>query len=182
MELNYKVGDCVFWHDPANQTNGSYTVLGIQEPIDEDSIILIGNGVSEAEVTANELEHDKNGTSHMKHSIVSEILFDVTYQGEKYKDLDLGYHDDEDVTYDYIHYEDGPWGMVQVGENVMDFQIYGDEENELQMQACMMIPSSQIINDEVELCWGHGDFIDDIEVSNIRVKYTEPVCHIKPKK
>ena len=60
MELNYKVGDCVFWHDPANQTNGSYTVLGIQEPIDKDSIILIGNGVSEAEVTANELEHDKN--------------------------------------------------------------------------------------------------------------------------
>ena len=63
----FKVGQRVCWNDPADETSGEYTVL---DPMDErnkdyteadvedfdDRMILIGNGSSEAEVNAEELE------------------------------------------------------------------------------------------------------------------------------
>lgn len=63
----FKVGQKVYWNDPAGETSGEYTVL---DPLDERNkdtteedienfdyrMILIGNGASEAEVNAEELE------------------------------------------------------------------------------------------------------------------------------
>lgn len=63
----FKNGQRVYWNDPADETSGEYTVLDAHEEkysdyTDEDvkdyddRIILIGNGVSEAEVNAEELD------------------------------------------------------------------------------------------------------------------------------
>ena len=51
-------GASVRWNDPAGQTSGIYQVYGIrsEEDITADDIILIGNGYSEAEVYAHELD------------------------------------------------------------------------------------------------------------------------------
>lgn len=63
----FKEGQRVWWNDPADETSGEYKVL---DPKDEynyditeedivdfdDRIILVGNGVSEAEVYAEELD------------------------------------------------------------------------------------------------------------------------------
>ena len=54
-----KKGASVKWNDPAGQTSGIYQVYEIrseEENITEDDIILIGNGCSEAEVYAHELD------------------------------------------------------------------------------------------------------------------------------
>lgn len=63
----FKNGQRVYWNDPADETSGEYTVLDAHEEkyadyTDEDvedyddRIILIGNGVSEAEANAEELD------------------------------------------------------------------------------------------------------------------------------
>ena len=63
----FKNGQRVYWNDPAGETSGEYTVLDAHEEkyqnyTDEDvedyddRIILIGNGHSEAEVNAEELD------------------------------------------------------------------------------------------------------------------------------
>lgn len=57
------VGQDVWWSDPENKTSGAYTVLEIKrnpddpdEGLYDDTIVLISNGVSEAEVEAWELQ------------------------------------------------------------------------------------------------------------------------------
>ena len=51
--------DKVYWNDPAEETSGEYWIaedVYIGGEDDEDTVILITNGVSEVEVTANELD------------------------------------------------------------------------------------------------------------------------------
>lgn len=54
-----KVGNKCYWRDTANKTSGIYTIEEIRMDEDEilysDTIILISNGFSEAEVTLNEI-------------------------------------------------------------------------------------------------------------------------------
>lgn len=63
----FKEGQQVWWNDPADETSGEYKVLDPKDEYNSDTaeedivdfddrIILIGNGVSEAEVYAEELE------------------------------------------------------------------------------------------------------------------------------
>lgn len=67
IETNWEIGirettwlaegnEC-YWKDPANETSGIYTIYEIRydDELAEDTIILIGNGSSEAEVTFNEI-------------------------------------------------------------------------------------------------------------------------------
>lgn len=48
-------GAKVYWLDPAHKTSGIYDVVKVEMPIEDDSIVLLSNGVSEAEVTPNEV-------------------------------------------------------------------------------------------------------------------------------
>lgn len=52
-----KVGNTVFWHDPEGYSDGEYEVISApeEEEMDDDSIILIANDCSEAEVFPTEL-------------------------------------------------------------------------------------------------------------------------------
>lgn len=57
-----KVDNKCYWKDPAGETSGIYTILEIRynpndidDALTDDTIILIGNGYSEAEVTLNEI-------------------------------------------------------------------------------------------------------------------------------
>lgn len=57
-----KVGNQCYWKDPANETSGIYTIEEIrydendyEDALTNDTIILIGNGYSEVEVTLNEI-------------------------------------------------------------------------------------------------------------------------------
>ena len=46
-----KNGNTLYWNDPDNgKASGAYKVISAPEDIDEDSIILIASGHSEAEV------------------------------------------------------------------------------------------------------------------------------------
>lgn len=61
---HFKIGQSVYWHDPAGETSGIYEIYDTyEEKYDnitdtdiDDRIILIGNGYSEAEVFAHELK------------------------------------------------------------------------------------------------------------------------------
>lgn len=51
-----KRGATVYWHDPdGGLSDGEYEVISAPEEIEEDSIILIASGYSEAEVFPTEL-------------------------------------------------------------------------------------------------------------------------------
>lgn len=63
----FKKGQKVWWNDPANETSGEYKVLDSKDQYNadtteediadiDDRIILIGDGTSEAEVYAAELD------------------------------------------------------------------------------------------------------------------------------
>lgn len=51
-----KTGMQVFWKDPEGKTSGEFEVYSEAPYFDSDSVILIGDGVSEVEVTADEIE------------------------------------------------------------------------------------------------------------------------------
>ena len=53
-----EVGDKVYWNDPEELSSGEYEVVeevSIDGEDDEDTVILISNGVSQVKATANEL-------------------------------------------------------------------------------------------------------------------------------
>ena len=95
---------------------------------------------------------------------VSKVIFDLFYNGKKYTDIVLDFEgkvDDVD-----IHIEDGPWCMAEIGNEVWDCQVYGDgdENGELNIQLNKM--KLNIATYEHTDIWiGHG------HVSNIRVEY-----------
>jgi hypothetical protein len=62
--LDLKIGDQVFWKDPQEGlSSGRYAVVGIHgEPTDGDTIVLVNNGVTEAEVPLRELVLLEPGT------------------------------------------------------------------------------------------------------------------------
>lgn len=46
-----KTGNLLYWHDPDNGlSDGAYRVISAPENMEDDSIILISSGTSEAEV------------------------------------------------------------------------------------------------------------------------------------
>ena len=65
-----KTGNLLYWHDPDNGlSDGAYRVISAPENMEDDSIILISSGTSEAEVLPSELSPINTGRS--KHSINS---------------------------------------------------------------------------------------------------------------
>lgn len=59
MKLN--IGMDVFWADPEDETSGIYKVIEFDNtyPYDEDTVILISDGFTEAEVYLHELTEIK---------------------------------------------------------------------------------------------------------------------------
>lgn len=62
-----KTGNLLYWHDPDNGlSDGAYRVISAPENMEDDSIILISSGTSEAEVLPSELSPISTGRSHRK--------------------------------------------------------------------------------------------------------------------
>ena len=60
-----KTGNLLYWHDPDNGlSDGAYRVISAPENMEDDSIILISSGTSEAEVFPSELSPIHTGRSH----------------------------------------------------------------------------------------------------------------------
>lgn len=60
-----KTGNLLYWHDPDNGlSDGAYRVISAPENMEDDSIILISSGTSEAEVLPSELSPISTGRSH----------------------------------------------------------------------------------------------------------------------
>ena len=60
-----KTGNLLYWHDPDNGlSDGAYRVISAPENMEDDSIILISSGTSEAEVLPSELSPINTGRSH----------------------------------------------------------------------------------------------------------------------
>ena len=60
-----KTGNLIYWHDPDNGlSNGAYKVISAPENVEDDSIILISSGTSEAVVFPSELSPIRMSRSH----------------------------------------------------------------------------------------------------------------------
>ncbi len=60
-----KNGNLLYWNDPDNgNSNGTYRVVSAPENIEDDSVILITSGTSEAEVFPSELSPIHTNRSH----------------------------------------------------------------------------------------------------------------------
>lgn len=92
------IGQDVWWSDPENKTSGSYLVLEIRKDpndgLDDNTIILIGNGVSEAEVEACELQD-----LGIRRKRIKELVDKVTAIAEN-DNWSVYNHDDEYNTVD----------------------------------------------------------------------------------
>lgn len=91
-------GKEVWWSDPAEQSSGVYTVEEIKTELDgglyDDTIVLISNGVSEAEVEAWELQDIE-----IRRKRIKELVDKVTAIAEN-DDWSVYNHDDEYNTVD----------------------------------------------------------------------------------
>lgn len=105
---------------------------------------------------------------------VKRIQFDFFYKNKWYRDLTMDYTEADDVTKDYIYDEDGPWYMLEVGDEVIDFQVFSFDGKELLVDACMMYEEDGVYH--------HGDFLKRLDTAqsdreydfeNIRVEYYE---------
>ena len=105
--------------------------------------------------------------------IVKKITFDVLRNGVMHKDLVWCYDETDNITKGEIYSEDGPWGAIDVGDEVIDFQFWADpdEPNKLLVQCCLMVKADEINGEDY---YTHTEFLyegEDIKVSNIRVDY-----------
>ena len=106
-------------------------------------------------------------------NIVKKILFDVVYNGIEYKDIDFGYHNHKDVNNLTITDECGVWSMVNIGNDVIDFEICSyDNGKTLSMQGILMKEVERPIEQGGNY-WTNDKELDnnDIIISNIRVEY-----------
>ena len=62
-------------------------------------------------------------------TLVKSIKFDFFYNNEWHRGLDSGYGVEDNIDREYIHTYDGPWFMLELGDEVFDFQIYEDEDS-----------------------------------------------------
>lgn len=60
-------------------------------------------------------------------TLVKSIKFDFFYNNVWHRNLDSGYGISDNICREYIHDYDGPWFMLDIDNDVIDFQIYGDE-------------------------------------------------------
>lgn len=101
----------------------------------------------------------------MNNSIVKSIKFDFFYNGKEYTNLDSGYGVEDGIDIDYLHDYDGPWFLLELGDDIFDFQIFGDEETgKLKIDAykCTLGNDGYVAEKE----WLVNSLID-----NIRVEY-----------
>lgn len=114
------IGQDVWWKDPEGKTSGSFLVLEIKYDEDgglyDDTIVLISNGVSEAEVEACELQDLTLRRQKIKELVdrVTEIVEDddwsVHNHDENYNNIDLylskSYSRGQDFGF-YVDYDSG---------------------------------------------------------------------------
>ena len=63
-------------------------------------------------------------------AIVEKIIFNIEFDGKKYKDVSIKYDREDKLTLEDIHYEDNDsWHLVKLGNTTYDFQIYGDDDS-----------------------------------------------------
>lgn len=103
----------------------------------------------------------------METKLVKKITFDFFYDGVWYKDLTMDYTREDDVDKEYIYSEDGPWYMLDVGNNILDFQIFSFDGKTLQLDVCVMREVDGIFRRGEILYHDEGDY----DYKDIRVEY-----------
>ena len=101
----------------------------------------------------------------MCESIVKSIVFDFFYNGQEYKNVNSGYGVEDAIDNEYIHNYDGPWFMLELGDHLFDFQIFGDEETgKLMIDAykCTLGSDGYVAEKE---------WLKDANIDNIRIEY-----------
>lgn len=108
--------------------------------------------------------------------VIKSITFDVTIDGTTHKGISIDYEYDLEqewsLTWEDIHMEDNDsWCLAKVGDDVFDFQIFGNDESlgmdaVLQMQGCLM----ELDGCSEAECYSHtDDWIYDECFSNVQV-------------
>ena len=107
---------------------------------------------------------------------VKSVTVDISYKGEKYKDVVLPLQkegEQPDIQRYYLHDEDGPWTSATLGEDVIDFHIWADPEQE----ETLIIDAVLCEKSEEDNCYHQSRDLEkhfpdpEIQISNIRVQY-----------
>lgn len=107
---------------------------------------------------------------------VKSVKVDISYKGEKYKDVILPLYKDPNeprIQRDYLFSEDGPWSAAKLGDDMIDFQISGDPDNpqilRITAELCNFSNEDNKYHQERTL---NQDLPDpEIQISNIQVQY-----------
>ena len=108
--------------------------------------------------------------------VVKSVTVDISYKGEKYKDVVLPLYkegEEPDVQRYYLHNEDGPWTAAKLGDDMIDFQIYGEYDNPeiLHVSAVLCKLDEDGNNYEQDRSLDQDLPDPEIQISNIRVQY-----------
>ena len=108
----------------------------------------------------------------MENQKVKRIQFDFFYKNNWYRDLTIDCEESDGVDKEYIHDEDGPWFMLPVGDDMIDFQVYSPDGDTLSIDACEMHEENGVYH--------HGRYLNRLDTpqsgkeydfENIRVEY-----------
>lgn len=108
----------------------------------------------------------------MKNQKVKRIQFDFFYKNKWHRDLTIDCNESDGVDKEYIYDEDGPWFMLPIGDDTIDFQVYSLDGGTLSIDACEMYEENGVYH--------HGDYLNrldtlqsekEFDVKNIRVEY-----------
>ena len=130
-----KNGNTLYWNDPDNgKASGAYKVISAPEDIDEDSIILIASGHSEAEVFPTELSPFGMTMSHKEDF----LRWKARYEAEGtifYDRLSEVTHTDRDISVGYrVNFTNdhgvvfGPHEVLAFGKPVNGRCVYIDSD------------------------------------------------------
>ena len=103
----------------------------------------------------------------METKLVKCVRFNLYYKGDWYRDLELNYTREDDVDKEYLYSEDGPWYMLEVGKDILDFQFFSFDGETLKLDICVMR--------ELEGIFHRGDILShedgEYDYENVRVEY-----------
>ena len=98
-------------------------------------------------------------------TLVKSIKFDFFYNNEWHRGLDSGYGVEDNIDREYIHTYDGPWFMLELGDEVFDFQIYEDEDS-----GKLKIDAYKCLIGDDGYCYDKN-WLETAHVDNIKIEY-----------
>ena len=110
-----------------------------------------------------------------KEDVIEKIIFNITLRSKLYKDIEMNFSEDADwcLTWEDMHNEDnGSWCICEIGNNVLDIQIYG--EDDVKGMDAKLRMQGNFMELDTEGTYSHtNDWIYSESFSNVRIVTTD---------